>query len=202
MSMHIGYSWVEEHYCCKPGLCPVSPGTWGRGAAPVMWWVLSFVFCSLERSHPSPVCTQWTWGVPSVEIRGNGWHWDGTAGPAVLVWPIQGLQDLAGGSSAGDFRLCCAAPGGNSSTALQKDYFSFDFTFFLPVKDSCKHWAFKLKGVNESVPVATIIRSLVHSTVALRWFPIISKSIPEVCSRCYSPPVHHCRCRFAAQHGR
>lgn len=76
------------------------------------------------------------------------------------------------------------------------------FEFFLPVKDCYKHWAFKLKGVNESVPVITITGSLVHSTVALRWFLIISKPILKACSCCYSPPVHHRKCGFAAQCGR
>lgn len=116
--------------------------------------------------------------------------------------PSKGCGTWLEGSLQAAFRLWCTAPGGSSSTALQWFFFLIWFDFFLPVKDCCKHWAFKLKGVNESVPVITITGSLVHSTVALRWFLIISKSIPEACSCCYSPPVHHRRCGFAAQHGR
>lgn len=121
----------------------------------------------------------------------------------LLPGPLKVCGTQLEGSSQMDLRLSCTAAGGSSSTALQQDFFIIIwFDFFLPVKDCCKHWAFKLKGVNESVPVITITRSLVHSTVALRWFLVISKSIPKACSCCYSPPVHHRRCRFAAQHDR
>lgn len=127
----------------------------------------------------------------------------GTAGLAVPAWPIKGLWDLAGGITADGFQAVPYSSWGKQQHCTSVGFFFLIwFDFFLPVKDCCKHWAFKLKGVNESVPVITITGSLVHSTVALRWFLIISKSIPEACSCCYSPPVHHRRCRFAAQHGR
>lgn len=39
----------------------ISPSAWGKAAALVTWQVLSLVFHPLERSHPSPVCTEQAW---------------------------------------------------------------------------------------------------------------------------------------------
>lgn len=140
MNMNMGYSWVEEHYCCKPELCSVSPGTvspgtvytQGKGVALVTWWVLSSVFCSLERSHPSPVCTQWARGVPAVETRGEWWHWGGTAGLAVLVWPR--LQDLAGGISAGKISGCAVQLLGETAALLFRKIIFHLISLFLASK--------------------------------------------------------------------